>query len=295
MTGTAGFIGRHVAAALVSRDIDVSGLLHTRPAADGAVRHVHGDLADGSGIAELLSDADAVIHCASYVGPDETLQQRVNITGTKHLLAAAERAGVTRIVSLSTAGVYGGLGARGTEETLVPAPTSALSRSRLTADQLVLEAGGVVVRPNAVVGAGDRWYLSQLLGFMLKHDAWIDGGVPRVSAIDAPLLGEVLAALALSRPEHNLYLAAAPHPVTIRELVVPVITALGRQGPARSIDADQLRNLASNLGVSASQLQMVAQDNVFDTSRLWNELPGLARDVNLSDADIDWYVRAVRP
>lgn len=293
MTGASGFIGRHAARSLVSKNVDVVALFHDRAVDATARRAVQGDLVSGEGLSALLSDVGALIHCASYVGPNEAQQQRVNVEGTERLLAAAQHAGVERIVYLSTAGVYGGIGVGGTEESLLPAPRSSLSRTRHEAELLVLEAGGIVVRPNAVVGAGDRWYLSQILAVMLKHGVWIEEGRPKVSAIEARVLGDVLASLLLSPPPHRVYHAAAPQPVTIRELVGPVFARLGVPLPERSIDGEDLHSMALYLGISSSQLQMVAEDNLFDTSRLWSHLPDLARDVRLSPADVDWYAQAV--
>lgn len=292
VAGASGFIGRRVVAALMSQDVEVTGLTHERPVGD-AVRTIRGDLLDGSGLVDLVRSADALVHCASYVGSDDHLQQRVNVDGTARLLEAAQSAGIGRLIYLSTAGVYGGLGGVGATETLAPAPASPLSHSRLAAERLVLGFGGVVVRPNAVVGAGDRWYLTPLLRFMVHHSVWIENGAPRVSVIDAPLLGDVLASLALSPAALGVFHAAGPEPVTIRELVTPAFAELGIPTPERSVGRDVLRDIVASRGISESQLRMVAEDNVLDTTRLWEHLPGLARNVRLSQADLGWYAAAV--
>lgn len=61
---------------------------------------VHCDVTDPIGIARVLEGASAVVHCA--VG-----DPRVTIEGTRNLLAAAARAGLERVVHLSSVAVYG--------------------------------------------------------------------------------------------------------------------------------------------------------------------------------------------
>jgi UDP-glucose 4-epimerase len=58
---------------------------------------------------ECFAGADVVIHLASIVDPiiDDTLAAQVNVVGTRRVLDAAARAGVTRVVRLASAAVYG--------------------------------------------------------------------------------------------------------------------------------------------------------------------------------------------
>ena len=60
-------------------------------------------------LAPYLADVDIVVHLAAIVGPipDEGLMTRVNVDGTRRVLDAAARAGVNRVVRLSSAAVYG--------------------------------------------------------------------------------------------------------------------------------------------------------------------------------------------
>lgn len=157
ITGATGFIGGAVLGALLrgggtgdggdggaDRDggdggSDRSGVPRVRALARripaeprDAVEWVRGDVSDPASLRGLCEGATAVLHLASYVGSDEALGEAVNVAGTRAVMAEAARAGVPRVVHLSTAAVYGTGPHRGiTVDEVPPEPVSAASRTRL--------------------------------------------------------------------------------------------------------------------------------------------------------------------
>jgi dTDP-L-rhamnose 4-epimerase len=117
VTGAAGFIGSHVAAALASAGHDVVRLdaLHPAahrapPAADPSL--IVGDLRDADVVRRALRGVAAVVHQAGMVGLGVDLDDLpeyvgCNDLGTAVLLAAMSRAGVGRMVLASSMVVYG--------------------------------------------------------------------------------------------------------------------------------------------------------------------------------------------
>lgn len=117
VTGGAGFIGSHIADALVARGHEVVALdnlstghrKHVNPRA----RLVVGDLLDSSLVELLCTERpDVVFHQAAQVNPtgsvsDPLHDARVNVLGTVALLEAARRAGVGKLIYASSAAVYG--------------------------------------------------------------------------------------------------------------------------------------------------------------------------------------------
>jgi UDP-glucose 4-epimerase len=120
ITGGAGFIGSHIADALVGRE-DAVAILDDfstgQPAnvetlvSTGAVRLVHGSVTDSGLVAELMSDCDVCMHLASAVGvklvvaqPLETLRRIVH--GTDVVVSTAAVQG-KRLLFASTSEVYG--------------------------------------------------------------------------------------------------------------------------------------------------------------------------------------------
>jgi dihydroflavonol-4-reductase len=147
VTGAGGFIGRHVVRSLRERGADVRG--------------ERIDLLDTSRLEKALCGCDALVHVAALYSyeADERLLARVNIEGTRSVLAAAARAGVRRIVHTSTAGSCGPVPGRPADERDEP-PAWELSvpykRTKVEAERLALAAGAIVVNPTTPVGEGDR-------------------------------------------------------------------------------------------------------------------------------------------
>lgn len=113
ITGGGGFLGSHVAAALVSRDdveIVVAADVRHGPARSGVVEESV-DVTDSGALAPVLRThrIDTVVHLAAIVNPgrDVALEYRVDVDGTANVLAACVETGVRRIVVSSSGAAYG--------------------------------------------------------------------------------------------------------------------------------------------------------------------------------------------
>jgi dTDP-L-rhamnose 4-epimerase len=118
LTGAAGFIGSHIADAVVASGHDVVGVDALLPQAHGhgvpPIEHPVqvGDVRDRDLLGRLLCGVDAVCHQAAIVGhgvdpSDAPEYASHNDFGTAVLLAAMHRAGVRRLVLASSMVVYG--------------------------------------------------------------------------------------------------------------------------------------------------------------------------------------------
>ncbi len=117
VTGGAGFIGSHVATALVEAGHEVRALDSLHPAAHRdttAARPdlVRGDVRDRATVDTALAGVDAVVHHAAMVGMGVDLQDApeyvsANDLGTAVLLAAMAARDVRRLVLASSMVVYG--------------------------------------------------------------------------------------------------------------------------------------------------------------------------------------------
>lgn len=114
VTGGAGFLGSHVAAALVARpdvELVVAGDVR-RPEhpLDGVV-YDDCDVTRAAGLVPLLQrhEIDVVVHLAAIVNPgrDHDLEYRVDVDGSRNVLEACVAAGVQRIVVSSSGAAYG--------------------------------------------------------------------------------------------------------------------------------------------------------------------------------------------
>jgi len=131
ITGAAGFIGSHVAEALLARGDDVTGLDNfndyydpTRKRANVALLTpnsrftIHeADVRDAEAIERvcMAGKFDAVVHLAAMAGVRYSIERAplyvdVNVRGTVNLLEAARKTGIPHFVFASTSSVYGRTG-----------------------------------------------------------------------------------------------------------------------------------------------------------------------------------------
>ncbi|MEW6084521.1 MAG: SDR family oxidoreductase [Chloroflexota bacterium] len=119
VTGGAGFIGSHIAEALLLRGDSVHVLdnfstgkrENIEPFAD-KVEIIEADLRDTSRVGEAVRGMDVIFHSAAFVSVPQSMDEPqecfdANVNGTHLLLESARRAGVKRVVLASSAAVYG--------------------------------------------------------------------------------------------------------------------------------------------------------------------------------------------
>ncbi|MEU2285129.1 NAD-dependent epimerase/dehydratase family protein [Streptomyces sp. NPDC013178] len=285
LTGATGFIGSHTLRALLDRGRRIRALVRRIPEAESAapVEWVRGDLTDPAALRGLCEGASAVVHLASYIGADERRCEAVNVEGTRALTAEAVRAGVPRVVHLSTAAVYGAGPHRGIAVDEVTAePISAVSRTRLAGEAHAREAGAVVLRPGIVLGAGDRWVVPGLRELAERVPAEWDGGRALLSVVDVGDLARLITAAATGpRPvPPGVYHVAHPDPVRIKDLLAE-LSALGVLPPRPAEDWPWpacLERLRSTPGrTSERQFALAARDHWYLADDIWkltDEPPG---------------------
>lgn len=144
VTGGAGFIGSHIADALVDRtEVRVLDDLSTGQASSvpEAAELIVGDVCDESTLAEAMAGVDVVFHEAAVVSVDDSIARpletdTINVDGTLQVLEAARREGA-RVVFASSAAVYGHPDGTPVAESDRTSPTSPYGVSKLAADQYV--------------------------------------------------------------------------------------------------------------------------------------------------------------
>ncbi|MDP7352224.1 MAG: NAD-dependent epimerase/dehydratase family protein, partial [Acidimicrobiales bacterium] len=153
MTGASGFVGRHLVAHLE----DCGDEVVQTDRSDGGP-----DLLDADGFAALVAEVrpDVVYHlagqadvAASWLSPIETM--RVNVEGTHNILEAARTFGVPKVLTVSSADIYGVVSPEELPivESAPLRPVSPYAASKAAADLVALQAhlghGQDVVRARA--------------------------------------------------------------------------------------------------------------------------------------------------
>ncbi len=169
ITGGTGFIGKNLVNRLLKTDHELvclaretSDVQHLK---DAGVSIVTGDITDKTFLLQGMEGCDWVAHIAGnfvFWQPDSRIYRDVNVTGTRNVMECALEKGISKVVCVSTAAVFGNAKHPITEET--PVGTKRESRYVRTKYEGELIAWDlyekkklplVMVYPSAVVGPDD--------------------------------------------------------------------------------------------------------------------------------------------
>ena len=321
VTGSTGFIGRHVVDALLERGAEVRALVRPetpRDRRDPRIGHWEADLLDDRSMREspIWKDASHVFHLAG-VTRGRTLDQfrAGNVIPTANLLAAlAARGGRSpRIVLVSSQAAAGP--ARSADAPVRasdrPIPIEAYGRSKLQAEQAVVRYRDslpvTIVRPSSVYGPGDRDFLNV---FRQERHRVAVRVVPRDHLLSLVYVGDLVRALLLAAEQTvavgRTYFIADESPLTWGALYDAIDTVMGRQPLGVPLPSPMLR-LAARGGDIVSTItgrSLILNRNkaalarprwwLCDSSPAREEL-GWRAEVPLLDglrATYNWYVEA---
>ncbi|GAB4315708.1 MAG: NAD-dependent epimerase/dehydratase family protein [Promethearchaeota archaeon] len=173
VTGITGFLGQHLAGALLERDdVELVGMARdlekAKPLAEKGVEIRRADLLDLDSLNGLTRDVDAVVHLAALMrfhAPGRLLR-RSNVDATRALLEDALQSGVDHFVYVSSTEAMGPVRPPmlpPADETFPCNPEYAYGKTKLAAEGLVRKAGeegglpATVLRPTGVYGPGDLY------------------------------------------------------------------------------------------------------------------------------------------
>jgi len=147
VTGGAGFIGSHLAQALVARgekvrvaDSFITGNRRNLEAIGGGVELVEGDLADAAVARRAVAGADYVLHQAAIPSvprsvDDPVTSHRANVDATLQILVAAREASVKRVVYAASSSAYGDTPEMPKREDMPTNPLSPYALQKLIGEQ----------------------------------------------------------------------------------------------------------------------------------------------------------------
>ena len=241
VTGSAGFIGRHLARELAMRGAKVQGLdREAQPGADWPSFSL--DIMSGDLETLNLGRMDYVFHLAAVTGvvrassdPVKTLH--VNYDGTARILALAKILGAKRFCLLSSSEVYGESPLQPLTEDQPLRPRSAYAQAKVLAEALLErsvndEFTAVVVRPFNVYGLGQneefvvpRFVSAALTGRPLCVAG--DGTQVRTFTHITDFIQGTIAAMELSRKQFDIFNIAGSETMSIAQLADTINQAAG--------------------------------------------------------------------
>jgi len=152
VTGGAGFIGSHIVRRLAATghearvlDSFSSGYRSNVTELRG-IRIIEGDVRDEQAVNEATQGVDVIFHLAASVGNKRSIDDpigdsEINVIGTLRVLEAARRHGVKKIVSSSSAGIFGELKTLPIREDHPVEPDSPYGASKLCQEKQCLVYG----------------------------------------------------------------------------------------------------------------------------------------------------------
>lgn len=150
VTGATGFVGQALLDRAAKAGIPIRALTRRPQEPHPSAEWVLGDLDAKNALAHLCNGAEAVIHVAGVVNAaDPAGFEAGNVTGTLNVIEAAVKAGVPRLIFVSS------LSAREPD-------LSAYGASKARAEKLVMASGldWTIVRPPAIYGPSDAEMLA---------------------------------------------------------------------------------------------------------------------------------------
>ena len=247
VTGTTGFVGAAVARALLAEGWEVRALVRggsdRRNVAALPVEQIVGDLTDTASLERALAGCEAAFHVAADYrlwAPQPQELYRTNVDGTAHLLDAAQRAGVRRIVytsSVATVGLPAG-GGPGAEDSPVGLADMIghYKRSKFLAEERAREAAArgvpvVIVNPSTPIGPGDvkptptgQIVLDAARG---RTPAYVDTGL-NIVHVDDVAAGHLLA---FHRGRIGERYILGGEDMTLRQILTLIAQLVGRSPP----------------------------------------------------------------
>ncbi|MGY3127749.1 nucleoside-diphosphate-sugar epimerase [Agrococcus sp. UYP33] len=267
-TGASGFLGRAVAAELVAAGHDVR-TLQRRPSGVAGATDALGSITDPAHVARAMEGVEGVVHLAAKVSlaGDPGEFRTVNVEGTGTLLDAAERAGVTRFVQVSSPSVAhagASLTGVGAEPASPEHARGDYARTKAEAELLALARDGaamhvVAVRPHIVWGPGDTQLIERIVDRARRGRLpLLNGGTALIDTtyVDNAATGIVAALHRADAAHGNAYVITNGEPRPVADLLAGICLAAGVRPPRVSVPA--------SLGRAAGSL----------VERIWAIQPG---------------------
>ncbi len=237
VTGASGFIGGAVARACAARGRAVLSLDRVR-SLDDDLAQVNVDLRDRAAVEGAVARfaPDAIVHAAARlpVAGDARDVVASNVDGTRHVLDAAARAGVGRVVFLSTTTVYALDGAPWRGEDSPLDPVSPYGRSKRAAEALCERAraeGASVsmMRLVPVIGPGRSGLFHHLFEWVRdgRRVPLLGDGRNRVQLVHVDDCCEAVEALLTAPRAEGAFNVGAPRVASVGEEVGALCDAAG--------------------------------------------------------------------
>lgn len=283
VTGATGFVGRHLVRALLAAGHQVKALVRSPekatqilgdPLGDaaGRLQTVAGDVLAPASIVQAVAGCDAAVHLVGIIKEKRGATFRdLHVRGTANVLAAATRAGVSRLVHMSA------LGARDGAQT-------GYHQTKWEAEELVRNSGlrAVIFRPSIIYGPGDE-FVNMLAGLIRRVPVFpvFGDGCYRLQPVWVEDVAYFFTrALEVEGAVGETLEVGGPQRLTYGELVAEIMRVTGRRRPQVHLPLNLTRRIIAAaqrvrapLPVTSDQLTMLLEGSTCNLQPLLAHFP----------------------
>ncbi len=302
VTGGSGFVGKHLIRRLLSDGWRVRALGRSAEAlpqvqASGA-EPVMADLSDPAALTSAMDGVEVVFHVAAHfrLWDQMSVFRRINVDGTRNIVAAAERTGVRRIVYVSAAAVVMGRPEpmRGVSEdaALHRIPFAPYAASKAEAEEILLAANGrrdgfstVAIRPPMIWGP-DMPMLDHMVETVRAGQfQWVAGGGQAMSTCHVDNLCHALLLAADHGSGGEAWFVSDGEDTTLKSFLTRLLDSRGVTAKARNVPFGVAWAMAGLIGtvwrvfhrkgeppITRQMLRLIGKDFTIDIRRAREEL-----------------------
>ena len=284
VTGATGHLGKPLVHELLKHGEKVRVIAKDGPDIEG-VDMIRGDILDHNAVNRAMEGVGTVYHLAAivnYKSVPKKLMYSVNVNGTKNVL---DNLGGRKLIYQSSTAVYGNdMRENPANEDTPYNPSNYYGETKMLAEKLVLERGGVVLRSPVIYGKGFDSGFDYVLAQIKKGKMRIIGdGKNRIQWVH---INDIVHALVLAKDKGrsgNAYLIAGSEAKTQRELFALLAKELGVQAPEKSVSEGMVNLMArykmftamlkgKQAKITPEEIARITSNRLFDTSKAEREL-----------------------
>jgi nucleoside-diphosphate-sugar epimerase len=235
-----GYVGTELGLRLAAERHVVWGLRRKPSGLPELIRPVEGDLSVPSSLGAVPTDLDFVVYAVAPGGPDDLLYKAAFVDGLRNLLGVMRErnARPSRIVFVSTTGVYGQANGEWVDEGTPEEPADYRGRRALEGERLLQESGHpyTVVRFGGIYGPRRTGLLERVRTGRAVYREDPPHYTNRIHLADCA--GVLRHVLALPDPA-TLYLGVDSEPVEERTVMTWLAGALGAPPPRAAASGEE--------------------------------------------------------
>ncbi len=241
VTGGSGFVGQNIIPLLIEKGHTIYALARSDKSAKkvdelGAIPVLDNLVSLSENTEEALSDCDAVVHSAAYMGftYDKKTFYDINVKATEHLLSLSKKNGVNKFIYISAAPVIAGSPIINAKEidASFELPKALYPKTKAIAERKVLAENSksfttIALRPPAIWGNNNHHYEEIFARAVEGKWKWLGKGDQILSTVHIKNLGNAIIAALKSNKGGEAYFVTDGERRPMRDFFTAILRSQG--------------------------------------------------------------------